>query len=133
MRKNFSEGRAAGSPLLDALRAKGQRAVALGRRWAYLVPALAAALRALGVGRGSTVSAMLPNTPEMVEAHYAVPALNVFVLYFALPCMLYRFGASLPVAQLIDASVITVWLAEYVMVVAFAQASVSEATEPSVL
>jgi fatty-acyl-CoA synthase len=37
---------------------------------------LAAALRALGVGRGSTVSVMLPNTPEMVEAHYAVPALN---------------------------------------------------------
>ncbi|MEI6027405.1 MAG: acyl-CoA synthetase [Betaproteobacteria bacterium] len=37
---------------------------------------LAAALRALGVGRSSTVSAMLPNTPEMVEAHYAVPALN---------------------------------------------------------
>jgi 3-(methylthio)propionyl---CoA ligase len=37
---------------------------------------LAAALRAFGVGRGSTVSAMLPNTPEMVEAHYAVPALN---------------------------------------------------------
>jgi fatty-acyl-CoA synthase len=37
---------------------------------------LAAALRALGVGRGSTVSAMLANTPEMLEAHYAVPALN---------------------------------------------------------
>ena len=37
---------------------------------------LAAALRALGVGRGSTVSVMLPNTPEMVEVHYAVPALN---------------------------------------------------------
>ncbi|MBU6260654.1 MAG: acyl-CoA synthetase [Burkholderiales bacterium] len=37
---------------------------------------LAAALRALGVGRGTTVSVMLPNTPEMVEAHYAVPALN---------------------------------------------------------
>ncbi len=37
---------------------------------------LAAALRALGIGRGDTVSAMLPNTPEMVEAHYAVPALN---------------------------------------------------------
>ncbi|WP_088287404.1 acyl-CoA synthetase [Ideonella sp. A 288] len=37
---------------------------------------LAAALRALGVGRGSTVSAMLPNTPEMVEVHYAVPAVN---------------------------------------------------------
>ena len=37
---------------------------------------LAAALRALGVGRGSTVSTMLHNTPEMIEAHYAVPALN---------------------------------------------------------
>ncbi len=37
---------------------------------------LAAALRTSGVKRGSTVSVMLPNTPEMVEAHYAVPALN---------------------------------------------------------
>ena len=37
---------------------------------------LAAALQSLGVGRGTTVSAMLPNTPEMVEVHYAVPALN---------------------------------------------------------
>ena len=37
---------------------------------------LAAALRAAGVKRGSTVSVMLSNTPEMVEAHYAVPALN---------------------------------------------------------
>ncbi|MFY9128723.1 MAG: acyl-CoA synthetase [Limnohabitans sp.] len=37
---------------------------------------LAAALKSLGIGRGTTVSAMLPNTPEMVEAHYAVPALN---------------------------------------------------------
>ena len=37
---------------------------------------LAAALQALGIGRGDTVSVMLPNTPEMVEAHYAVPALN---------------------------------------------------------
>ena len=37
---------------------------------------LAAALKAAGVGHGDTVSAMLPNTPEMVEAHYAVPALG---------------------------------------------------------
>jgi fatty-acyl-CoA synthase len=37
---------------------------------------LAAALRALGVQRGSTVSALMANTPEMIEAHYAVPALN---------------------------------------------------------
>ena len=37
---------------------------------------LAAALKSFGITRGSTVSAMLPNTPEMVEVHYAVPALN---------------------------------------------------------
>ena len=37
---------------------------------------LAAALRSLGLGRGDTVSVMLPNTPEMVEAHYAVPAIG---------------------------------------------------------
>jgi fatty-acyl-CoA synthase len=37
---------------------------------------LAAALRAFGVTRDTTVSTMLTNTPEMVEAHYAVPALN---------------------------------------------------------
>jgi fatty-acyl-CoA synthase len=47
--------------------------------WAQLrerAARLAAALRALGVARGSTVTVMLPNTPEMIEAHYAVPALN---------------------------------------------------------
>jgi fatty-acyl-CoA synthase len=37
---------------------------------------LAAALQSLGVARGTTVSAMLPNIPEMLEVHYAVPALN---------------------------------------------------------
>src|SRR6056300_364133 len=37
---------------------------------------LTAALAAHGVTHGSTVSVMLANTPEMVEAHYAVPALG---------------------------------------------------------
>ena len=32
----------------------------------------------------------------------AIPGLNVFVLFFALPCMLYRFGARTPIAQLLD-------------------------------
>jgi fatty-acyl-CoA synthase len=47
--------------------------------WAHLrerSARLAAALQALGVKTGSTVSVMLPNTPEMIEAHYAVPALG---------------------------------------------------------
>jgi fatty-acyl-CoA synthase len=37
---------------------------------------LAGVLAALGVQRGSTVSAMLSNTPEMLELHYAVPGVN---------------------------------------------------------
>ena len=37
---------------------------------------LAAALRALGVRHGNTVSVTLSNTPEMIEVHYAVPALG---------------------------------------------------------
>ncbi|MEO5737899.1 MAG: AEC family transporter [Variovorax sp.] len=39
----------------------------------------------------------------------AIPGLNIFVLYFALPCMLYRFGASTPIGQLLDGSVALVW------------------------
>jgi len=34
---------------------------------------LAAALVARGIGRGDTVTAMLSNTPEMLEAHFGVP------------------------------------------------------------
>jgi fatty-acyl-CoA synthase len=34
---------------------------------------LASALKARGVGRGSTVAVMLPNTPAMIECHYGVP------------------------------------------------------------
>jgi len=40
----------------------------------------------------------------------AIPGLNSFVLYFALPCLLYRFGSSTPLAQLLDASVFGVYL-----------------------
>jgi predicted permease len=35
----------------------------------------------------------------------AIPGLNGFVLFFALPCMLFRFGASTPIAQLLDPTV----------------------------
>ena len=41
----------------------------------------------------------------------AISGLNTFVLYFALPCMLYRFGAQTPIAQLLDPVVAGVYLA----------------------
>jgi predicted permease len=40
----------------------------------------------------------------------AIGGLNTFVLYFALPCMLYRFGANTPVAQLVDPAALAVYL-----------------------
>jgi malonate transporter and related proteins len=48
----------------------------------------------------------------------AIPGLNAFVLYFALPCMLFRFGAGSPIEQLLDAGVALVWGASALIVVA---------------
>ena len=48
----------------------------------------------------------------------AIPGLNTFVLFFALPCLLYRFGASTPVTQLLDPAGVAVWLACALLVVA---------------
>jgi predicted permease len=49
----------------------------------------------------------------------AIPGLNGFVLYFALPCMLFRMGSTTPIAQLLDARVIAVYLLCGLLVVAF--------------
>lgn len=49
----------------------------------------------------------------------AIPGLNSFVLFFALPCMLYRFGSTTPVAQLFDVGVfLTYGVCALVMVLA---------------
>jgi fatty-acyl-CoA synthase len=42
--------------------------------------ALAAALRSINIGKNDCVALMLANTPEMVEAHYAVPGMNAVML-----------------------------------------------------
>ena len=49
----------------------------------------------------------------------AIPGLNTFVLYFALPCMLYRFGSSTPLTQLLDGSLVAVYLLCALIMVAF--------------
>ena len=53
----------------------------------------------------------------------AISGLNSFVLYFALPCMLYRFGASTPIAQLLDGAAIAVYLLCALVMVAFVVAA----------
>ena len=49
----------------------------------------------------------------------AIPGLNGFVLFFALPCMLYRFGASTPIVQLLDASLFFSYLLCALLMVGF--------------
>ena len=50
----------------------------------------------------------------------AVPGFNGFVLFFALPCMLFRFSAATPIAQLLDRAVVAVYLAAAAVMVALA-------------
>jgi malonate transporter len=53
----------------------------------------------------------------------AIPGLNAFVLYFALPCMLYRFGATTPIADYLNAAVVGVWVACAAILIVFTVAT----------
>ncbi len=65
-------------------------------------------------GYGAARRGLLPQA--------AIPGLNTFVLYFALPCMLYRFGANTPLAQLLNPALFVVYLMCALTMVAFAVA-----------
>lgn len=49
----------------------------------------------------------------------AIPGLNAFVLYFALPCLLFRFGASTPIFDLLNPAVLLVYLGAALVIVFF--------------
>jgi malonate transporter and related proteins len=49
----------------------------------------------------------------------AIPGLNAYVLYFALPCMLFRFGAGTPIFDLLNPVVLGVYLAAALLIVFF--------------
>ena len=84
---------------------------------AVTVPFFALVLCGYLAGR----SRVLPET--------TIPGLNLFVLYFALPCLLFRFGASLPVAQIINPTVIAVTLVTAVILV-FATIALTRSSVP---
>jgi hypothetical protein len=48
----------------------------------------------------------------------AIPGLNAYVLFFALPCMLFRFGASLPLARLADPSLLGIYVVSALSMIA---------------
>jgi hypothetical protein len=47
----------------------------------------------------------------------AIAGLNAFVLYFALPCLLFRFGMETPVVELLNPALLAVYLASGLLVV----------------
>jgi malonate transporter and related proteins len=49
----------------------------------------------------------------------AVPGMNAFVLYFALPCMLFRFGMNTPVLELLNPWLLLVYLVCALAIVGF--------------
>ena len=49
----------------------------------------------------------------------AIPGLNAFVLYFALPCLLFRFGAGTPVLDVLNPTILAVYLLCAAVIVGF--------------
>ncbi|MET0520323.1 MAG: AEC family transporter [Burkholderiaceae bacterium] len=60
-------------------------------------------------------------------AEAAIPGMNGFVLFFALPCLLLRFGMSTPVAQLLNPVVLAVYLIGALLTVALTVAATRSA------
>jgi malonate transporter len=56
---------------------------------------------------------------QRVLPEAAIPGLNAFVLFFALPCMLFGFGVSMPFAELIDPVLVLIYLASALLMVFF--------------
>jgi hypothetical protein len=56
---------------------------------------------------------------QRVLPESAIPGLNAFVLYFALPCMLFRFGMNTPLGDLLNPVVLVVYLASALVIVFF--------------
>ncbi|MCA0242589.1 MAG: AEC family transporter [Proteobacteria bacterium] len=67
---------------------------------------------------------------QRVLPESAIPGLNGFVLYFALPCMLFRFGATTPVLQTLNPTLLAVYLVCAALVVALTVVLTRSATLP---
>ena len=62
----------------------------------------------------------------------AVPALNTFVLYFALPCMLFRFAAGAPFHDILNLSVFLAYMVTGLAILALSAAAAHYAAGESV-
>ncbi len=85
---------------------------------------LASALVRAGVGKGDTVAIMAPNTPEMLEAHYAVPMIGA-----VLCCINTRLDAA-AVGFILAHSEAKIVLSDREYAATMAQALVQAGTAP---
>ena len=60
---------------------------------------------------------------QRVLPEAAIPGLNIYVLFFALPCLLFRFGSSMPFGQLIDPALVGVYAVCALLMVFFTVAA----------
>ncbi len=67
---------------------------------------------------------------QRVLPESAIPGLNAFVLYFALPCLLFRFGMNTPLGQLLNPVVLAVYLTSALTIVFFTIAVTLSAAVP---
>ncbi|HRD99099.1 MAG TPA: AEC family transporter [Rubrivivax sp.] len=58
----------------------------------------------------------------------AIPGLNAFVLYFALPCLLFRLGSRTPIVELLNPSMLGVYLSAAGLIVFFTIATTHSKT-----
>lgn len=67
---------------------------------------------------------------QRVLPESAIPGLNAFVLYFALPCLLFRFGMNTALGQLLNPVVLLVYVASALVIVFFTIAVTLSAAVP---
>ena len=65
------------------------------------------------------LAGFLATTKKMLPLE-AIPGLNIFVLYFALPCMLFRFGTHAQLDQLLNPAVLLTYFVGACVMVAIA-------------
>ena len=102
--------------------ARGGRLVGLSEDWQtalrYSGPFMQAIL-AVTVPFFALVLAGYLAARARVLPESAIPGLNAFVLYFALPCLLFRFGMNTPVFDLLNPAMLGVYLLAALLIVFF--------------
>jgi len=114
-----SGAQAAGHLGAAAGKATGHDAAPRGSTWRrWDTPAPMQAILAVTIPFFALVLCGYVAAHRHVLPESAIPGLNAFVLYFALPCMLFRFGASTPIVELLNPVLMAVYLAAALLLVA---------------